>query len=74
MCYFFLPLACANALAATDFVFVDVRPSRKRPDASLATFGLVTLRLLDFAIRITSFLALAWFARPSSDFPNQRTG
>ncbi|KUH70730.1 hypothetical protein AU184_03775 [Mycolicibacterium novocastrense] len=46
--YLRLPLACAKALPATDFVFDDVRPSRKIAEAFLATFALVTLLLLDF--------------------------
>jgi cellulose biosynthesis protein BcsQ len=59
LCYFFLPLACANALAATDFVFVDVRPSRKSAEAFLATLALVTLLLLDFlAIALSPFSCL----------------
>lgn len=45
--YFFLPRAWERALAAMLFVTGEVRPSCRALDALLATFGLVTLRLLD---------------------------
>ena len=47
MTYLFLLRAWARALAAMLFVLGDVRPSWRALDAFLATFGLVTLRLLD---------------------------
>jgi hypothetical protein len=45
--YFFLLRAWERALAAMLFVAGEVRPSCRALDALLATFGLVTLRLLD---------------------------
>ena len=51
---FFFDIVCANALAATDFVFALVLPSRKMEDALLATDFEVCLHVC-FAITITSF-------------------
>lgn len=54
-CYFRLLLAWASALAATDFVFADDFGLLKSAEAFFATFALVTLVLLDFAIVFSSF-------------------
>ncbi|MBV5244381.1 hypothetical protein KUF57_12635 [Mycolicibacterium sp. PAM1] len=58
-CYFRLLLACANALAATDFVLADVFGLLKSAEACFATLALVTLALLDFAMYFPPFSSLS---------------